>query len=31
MFLGVLLKEGSYFQLLSKKFLENKPRNPKTW
>ena len=31
MFLGVLLKEGSYFQLLFEKFLENKPRNPKTW
>ena len=27
MFLGVLLKEGSHFQLLFKKLLENKPKN----
>ena len=27
MFLGVLLKEGSHFQLLLEKLLENKPRN----
>ena len=30
MFLGVLLKEGSHFQLLFEKLLTNKPRNPKT-
>ena len=29
--LGVLLKQGSHFQLLFEKLLENKPRNPKTW
>ena len=28
MFLGVLLKEGTHFELLFKKLLENKPRNP---
>ena len=27
MFLGVLLKEGSHFQLLFEKLLENKPKN----
>ena len=31
MFLGVLLKEGGHFQLLSEKLLGNNPRNPKTW
>ena len=31
MFLDVLLNEGGNFQLLFKKLLENKPRNPKTW
>ena len=31
MFPGVLLKEGSHFQLLFEKLLENKPKNPKTW
>ena len=31
MLLGVLLKEGSHFQLLFEKSLENKPRNPKIW
>ena len=30
MFLGVLLKESSHFQLLFEKLLENKPRNLKT-
>ena len=30
MFVGVLMKEGRYFQLLFKKLFENKPRNPKT-
>ena len=30
MFLDVLLKGGSHFQLLFKKLLGNKPRNPKT-
>ena len=37
-FLGVLLKEGSHFQLLFEKLLEKKPKNnvllaknPKTW
>ena len=30
MFLGALLKEGSHFQLLLKKLIENKPRNPNT-
>ena len=27
MFLGVLLKESSHFQLLFEKLLENKPKN----
>ena len=27
MFLGVLLKESSHFQLLFKKLVENKPKN----
>ena len=27
MFLGVLLKEGSHFQLFFEKLLENKPKN----
>ena len=31
MFLGVLSKEGSHFQLLFEKLLRNIPRNPKTW
>ena len=31
MFLGVLLKEGSHFQLLFEKMAENNPRNPQTW
>ena len=31
MFLGVLFKEGSHFQLLFKELLENESRNPKTW
>ena len=31
MFLRVLLKEGSHFQLFFEKLLENKPRNPKAW
>ena len=30
MFLGVLLKEGSHFQLLFEKMAENNPRNPQT-
>ena len=30
MFLGALLKEGSRFQLLIEKLIENKPRNPNT-
>ena len=30
MFLGILLKKDSNFQLLFEKLLENKPRNPKT-
>ena len=31
MFLGVLLKKGSNFQLLFEKLLENKPKDSKTW
>ena len=30
MFLDVLLKEGSHFQLIFEKFLKNKQRNVKT-
>ena len=30
MFLGVLLKKGSHFQLPFEKLLENEPSNPKT-
>ena len=30
MFLGVLLKKGSNFQLLFEKLLENKPKDSKT-